>query len=61
MTLNDRALRLADRLAADAETLRIAVSQDPTAPASSIAASVPTAASRPASAWPASASPTLPT
>lgn len=29
MNLNDRALRLADRLAADAETLRIAVSQDP--------------------------------
>ena len=29
MTLNDRALRLADRLAADAETLRIAVTQDP--------------------------------
>ena len=29
MTLNDRALRLADQLAADAESLRIAVSQDP--------------------------------
>jgi methenyltetrahydromethanopterin cyclohydrolase len=29
MTLNDRALHLADRLADDAETLRIAVSQDP--------------------------------
>jgi methenyltetrahydromethanopterin cyclohydrolase len=29
MTLNDRAHRLADRLAADAETLRIAVSQTP--------------------------------
>ncbi|HVS35265.1 MAG TPA: methenyltetrahydromethanopterin cyclohydrolase [Gemmataceae bacterium] len=32
MTLNDRALRLADRLAADAETLRIAVSHDPGGP-----------------------------
>ncbi|HBI44848.1 MAG TPA: methenyltetrahydromethanopterin cyclohydrolase [Planctomycetales bacterium] len=29
MTLNDRALRLTDRLVADAETLRIAVSQTP--------------------------------
>ena len=29
MTLNDRAWRLADQLAADAESLRIAVSQDP--------------------------------
>ncbi len=29
MTLNDRALHLADRLADDAEILRIAVSQDP--------------------------------
>jgi methenyltetrahydromethanopterin cyclohydrolase len=29
MTLNERALRVADRLAAEAETLRIAVSQAP--------------------------------
>ena len=29
MTLNDRAVRLADRLAADAETLRIGVSRTP--------------------------------